>query len=312
MSRLVRAAGVAAALLGNAGAAHAALNLVSAAGSFYTPAGAAAAAFEDADGLPGNEVFQFGEVGLPGTTTPSLLGFTSAGPATIRPGETFAVGTLLYRNGANAGNAQLVTIAFDVAASLTFEGAPLTGLSAYQFTIDNTPNIAPCAHPSATPCADVVTVESLSSFQTFTVNGQELRLYVDGFRGAGGEILSSFLGNEDTTTAATLVGRFDLPTNPSPPTPVPEPATWALLIIGFGTAGSALRRRCAVRVSPEKRPAHEGEGLRWSGSAMRASLRGAYAEIASASWVRRSQVANSRRRKASAAARLSSACAAAG
>ena len=31
--------------------------------------------------------------------------------------------------------------------------------------------------------------------------------------------------------------------------PVPEPATWALMLVGFGLAGAAMRRRSAVRVT---------------------------------------------------------------
>jgi len=39
--------------------------------------------------------------------------------------------------------------------------------------------------------------------------------------------------------------------DPEPPTPVPEPATWSLMIAGFGLAGAGLRRRrCfALRVT---------------------------------------------------------------
>lgn len=36
----------------------------------------------------------------------------------------------------------------------------------------------------------------------------------------------------------------------SSPSAVPEPATWAMMIVGFGLAGSALRRRTARQVLP--------------------------------------------------------------
>ncbi len=36
------------------------------------------------------------------------------------------------------------------------------------------------------------------------------------------------------------------PPPPPPPTGVPEPATWAMMIIGFGAAGSMLRRRKTI------------------------------------------------------------------
>jgi hypothetical protein len=38
---------------------------------------------------------------------------------------------------------------------------------------------------------------------------------------------------------------FDVPSNVV--TPVPEPMTWALMIAGFGIAGTALRTRKQVR-----------------------------------------------------------------
>lgn len=35
----------------------------------------------------------------------------------------------------------------------------------------------------------------------------------------------------------------DVVGSPAPPAPVPEPGTWALVTVGFGLAGAALRRR---------------------------------------------------------------------
>ncbi|WP_293353051.1 PEPxxWA-CTERM sorting domain-containing protein [Phenylobacterium sp.] len=44
-----------------------------------------------------------------------------------------------------------------------------------------------------------------------------------------------------------------------PTTGVPEPASWALMILGFAGAGAALRRRKALRFGPE--PLRRGEAL---------------------------------------------------
>src|SRR5688500_12030945 len=101
MIRRFIAAVTAAAALGSAGVASASLNFVSAGGNFQNPAGAGGAVLEDLDGLLGSEFFRFGEIGLPGTTVQSFLSFTSAGAVAVNPGETFALGSLQYRNGAN-------------------------------------------------------------------------------------------------------------------------------------------------------------------------------------------------------------------
>lgn len=37
--------------------------------------------------------------------------------------------------------------------------------------------------------------------------------------------------------------------NPPPPPPVPEPTTWALMLLGFGFVGAAMRRRGVVRAT---------------------------------------------------------------
>jgi hypothetical protein len=49
----------------------------------------------------------------------------------------------------------------------------------------------------------------------------------------------------------TLVGHETYVFGPQPPEPlaVPEPASWALMIAGFGLVGAAMRRRARVRVA---------------------------------------------------------------
>ncbi len=46
-----------------------------------------------------------------------------------------------------------------------------------------------------------------------------------------------------TRLGSAVAGRLDEP--PPPPPGVPEPATWALMLLGFGALGTALRRRPA-------------------------------------------------------------------
>lgn len=75
----------------------------------------------------------------------------------------------------------------------------------------------------------VINIASLGNGYT-TVNGASLgnidRLVFDGIGGSGGFVL-------DNLTLNAAVGG------------VPEPSTWALLILGFGATGAAMRRRKA-------------------------------------------------------------------
>jgi hypothetical protein len=54
-----------------------------------------------------------------------------------------------------------------------------------------------------------------------------------------GVLQPAFLADENAATTATLIGRFDLASGSA----VPEPGTWALMILGFGAVGGALRGR---------------------------------------------------------------------
>jgi hypothetical protein len=80
---------------------------------------------------------------------------------------------------------------------------------------------------------------------TPTIFGNDLigaAVYVDfsnGMRGSG--LIEAVAGNSD---AGQLVIRTFTPT-PG----IPEPATWAMMIAGFGFAGAALRRRPQVRTA---------------------------------------------------------------
>jgi hypothetical protein len=49
--------------------------------------------------------------------------------------------------------------------------------------------------------------------------------------------------NEGKKYGAVVTGKFELLSEPTLSSAVPEPATWAMMITGFGLAGGALRRR---------------------------------------------------------------------
>ena len=81
---------------------------------------------------------------------------------------------------------------------------------------------------------------------------------------SGGQFILAFLGGDPgTVTLTNATVRYQstglngggsaigTPTsNPPPPPPVvPEPATWAMMLLGFGAVGYALRRRRQTSIS---------------------------------------------------------------
>ena len=65
-------------------------------------------------------------------------------------------------------------------------------------------------------------------------------------------LISAKIGDVDTyKDSFKLKGiTYDLPQPPPPPGgPVPEPATWAMLILGMGMVGGAMRRRSRARLA---------------------------------------------------------------
>lgn len=120
--------------------------------------------------------------------------------------------------------------------------------SVFLFDHDETPNtLDPCPYGGANNqgvningCADRVRVsldEGASDF--FTLNDVDYFLNIFGFQ-VGGVTVTEFLTIEDAINPANLRGsiaaRGALPV-------VPEPATWAMMILGFGMVGMGLRRR---------------------------------------------------------------------
>jgi hypothetical protein len=118
--------------------------------------------------------------------------------------------------------------AFDVSADDYAVINALVTLSVYAFNGD---------------VIDLVLAQRSSSRQIVTVDGtagssQALFLHTTDWRGLD-------VTDANRSVTLTSLSGFDY-RNAALPQGVPEPATWALMILGFGAAGSALRRRKAV------------------------------------------------------------------
>jgi hypothetical protein len=67
-----------------------------------------------------------------------------------------------------------------------------------------------------------------------------------GFDPGAASVTFSFTQNNQGEEAGAIQGGFTLST---PPAGVPEPASWGMLIVGFGLSGYAMRRRRATTVA---------------------------------------------------------------
>lgn len=117
----------------------------------------------------------------------------------------------------------------------------------YAFDHDETPNADnPCAYGGANNqgvningCADRVAVNFNQSSGFFSIGSVDYALDVRGFL-VGGNPATNFLTVESASNEAFLRGQVVLRDNAGA---VPEPATWAMLVSGFGLVGVAARRR---------------------------------------------------------------------
>ena len=98
----------------------------------------------------------------------SGLGFDPANPPAIDyPANTpFLLGSLRHYNNPIGGGTASSSV--DLALNTTVTGGTPTNQSfAFRFLIDETPNVAPCAYASVTPCADRITFQNLDRSPRF-------------------------------------------------------------------------------------------------------------------------------------------------
>lgn len=163
---------------------------------------------------------------------------------------TFEVGTFTHRNNPITGNS-LSSIELLISADLSINGA---AVQTYDFTFnflhDETPNSGSCPYGgpnnhgvNINGCADKVLVNFNSVSDSFYIDGTRYTLNLTGFLDNGSPA-TSFLSKEKGSNSATIVGQIAAWTDVVPGG-VPEPSTWAMLILGFGAVGGTMRRRNA-------------------------------------------------------------------
>jgi hypothetical protein len=119
----------------------------------------------------------------------------------------------------------------------------------FRFTHDETPNDEnPCAYGGANNqgvningCADRVTVSFLQGSESFFVGNDEYTLRIVGFVQDDSPTTAFLTAERQINTAllrADVVLRSDVTTPP-----IPEPSTYAMLMLGLGGIAAAARRR---------------------------------------------------------------------
>jgi len=124
-----------------------------------------------------------------------------------------------------------------LAGSTIIEGLTITGSGLGGFTFSAAGNITPAANTQLSPAfllalgVSIILNEQIVSGNSITTNAIHITfndfLLADGGLKDGDIIVSS-------TTAAFTAGQTGA---------VPEPATWAMMLIGFGAMGVSMRRR---------------------------------------------------------------------
>ncbi|WP_181160207.1 THxN family PEP-CTERM protein [Sandaracinobacter neustonicus] len=185
----------------------------------------------------GKSGYDFEEISIPGLTVNPPAGSDLA-----------TIGLFRHVNQPITGNAiSGVTLTFTTDVKL--DGTYLDTVNfVYNFKHTETPNDArPCQFGGANGfgvnsngCADRVLVNFNSQSDSFVIDGKHYALDIVGFL-VGGDPATAFLTKEKRVNEAYLQGRVVLYSDLVDG--VPEPATWAMLIAGFGLVGAAARRR---------------------------------------------------------------------
>jgi hypothetical protein len=176
------------------------------------------------------------------------------------PGDygPFTVGTFTHNNWPVQG-AAITSIKLAISTNIIIDGVD-QGVRTFQYLFSHleTPNDVSghngtCANGqkenasiNSNGCADRVKVNFLDTSETFNVNGDLYTLDITGFLN-GGSPVTDFWTKEKKNNSAQLLANIRFVERIT--SAVPEPATWAMMIIGFGAVGTMVRgsrRRTAL------------------------------------------------------------------
>jgi hypothetical protein len=202
-----------------------------------------------ATGYPNNTLLQY----LPGSSAPDKIVSLS--------GITSSVGTLQFVPAGFSGAGQLKIASYSgggfYSATLTPDGMGTFDITATNLerSIGGGPEgLVYVKGMNAGFGADSILVSEYSSGQVgvygSAANGNPTgtrRTFLSGLSGAEGAVIDPLTGDFLFSTFGggnqiVVISGFVTPPNPG----VPEPATWAMLIMGFGAAGTTLRIRRRV------------------------------------------------------------------
>lgn len=166
-------------------------------------------------------------------STPSSLQFQGDNFASAF--ETpFKLGTISYLNGTIANGTGASSVELELTLNFSI---PALGQVAdsFQFDLINTPNVG-----TTDNAADFVTLPDMFGSRAFSIEGVEYRVMITGFDNVAGD---GFLNSSSSQFHVREGGRasadlYAMVTTALPPTPpVPEPETYALLLVGLAIVG---------------------------------------------------------------------------